>query len=82
MTSTDERPRSRFLLLRRCSGLTSEGIAREAGLPLIEKYRAEIGWAVEPDVAARLLAAFSRQTDKCWTLSDMALLMKEGCDGE
>jgi transcriptional regulator with XRE-family HTH domain len=52
MRQMTERPR--FLTLRREHGLTSEQVAKEAGLTLAEEYRAEIGSAVEPDVAYTL----------------------------
>jgi len=71
-----ERPR--FLVLRQNSGLTSQQVAQEAGLPLSEEYRAEIGSAVEPDVAERVLAAFSRLTGKTWTLAETAITIHTG----
>lgn len=67
----DERPR--FLTLRRESGLTSEQVAKEARLSLSDEYRAEIGCAIEPTVAARILAAFSTLTGKAWTMQETAI---------
>lgn len=71
-----ERPR--FLLIRRASGLTSERVAQEAGLSLYEEYRAELGNAVEPEVAERLAAAFSRLTGKAWTVQETAIRVRGG----
>lgn len=71
-----ERPR--FLLIRRASGLTSEHVAQEAGLSLSEEYRAELGNAVEPEVAERLVAAFSRLTGKDWTVQETAIRVRGG----
>jgi hypothetical protein len=62
-----------LLPLRRKAGLTSEQVTKEAGLTLAEEYRAEIGGAVAPDAAERLLAAFSRLTGKAWTLKEAAI---------
>jgi hypothetical protein len=67
----DERPR--FLTLRRESGLTSEQVAKEARLSLSDEYRAEIGSAIEPEIAARILAAFSMLTGKPWTMQETAI---------
>lgn len=67
----NERPR--FLMRRRESGLTSEQVAKEAGLSLADEYRAEIGSVVELEVAERILAAFSRLTDKPWTLAEISI---------
>ncbi len=71
MQQMTERPR--FLALRREHGLTSEQVAKEAGLTLAEEYRAEIGGTVAPDVAERLLAAFCRLTGKAWTIEETAI---------
>jgi len=76
MQLSDER--SRFLLQRRNSGLTSQQVAREAGLSLAEEYRAEIGCEVEADSAQRLLEALGRLTGKPWTLHDAAIVVKQG----
>jgi transcriptional regulator with XRE-family HTH domain len=69
--SIDERPR--FLTLRRESGLTSEQVAQKAGLSLSDEYRAEIGSAMEPEVAERILEAFSSLTGKAWTMRETAI---------
>ena len=73
---TDERPR--FLVLRQNSGLTSQQVAHEAGLPLADEYRAEIGCVVEADVAERVQAAFARLTGKTWTLAELAITLRQG----
>lgn len=67
----DEQPR--FLTLRRESGLTSEQVAQAAKLSLSDEYRAEIGCAIEPEMAARILAAFSILTGKGWTMQEIAI---------
>ena len=72
---TTERPR--FLVLRQESGLTSQQVAQEAGLPLADEYRAEIGCVVEPEVAERILTAFSRLTGKPWTIAELAINMRK-----
>lgn len=71
----DERPR--FLTLRRESGFTSEQVAREAQLSLSDEYRAEIGSAIEPEIAARVLAAFSTLTGKVWTMQETAINVRQ-----
>ena len=71
----DERPR--FLTLRRESGLTSEQVAKEARLSLSDEYRAEIGSAIEPEIAARVLAAFSTLTGKVWTMQETAINVRQ-----
>lgn len=71
----DERPR--FLTLRRESGLTSEQVAKEARLSLSDEYRAEIGSAVEPEIAARVLAAFSTLTGKVWAMQETAINVRQ-----
>ena len=73
---TTERPR--FLVLRQNSGLTSQQVAQEAGLPLSDEYRAEIGCVVEADVAERVRAAFSRLTGQRWTLTELAIALRQG----
>jgi len=74
---TDERPR--FLTLRRESGLTSEQVAKEARLSLSDEYRAEIGSAIEPEIATRILTAFSTLTGKAWTMQETAInVQREG----
>ena len=67
----DERPR--FLTLRRESGLTSEQVAQQAKLALCDEYRAEIGCVIEPEIAMRILAAFSTLTGKPWTMQETAI---------
>ena len=69
--------RPRFLTLRRESGLTSEEVAREAQLSLSDEYRAEIGSAIEPEIAARVLAAFSTLTGKVWTMQETAINVRQ-----
>ena len=69
--SLSERPH--FLALRQEHGFTSQQVAQEAGLSLSEEYRAEIGCAVEAEVAERVRAAFSRLTGQTWSLAEMAV---------
>ncbi len=62
-----------FLTRRQESGLTSEQFAEAAELALAEEYRAEIGCIMQPEIASRLLAAFSRLTGRSWTMEEAAI---------
>jgi len=44
---------------------------------LSDEYRAEIGSAIEPEIAARVLAAFSTLTGKVWTMQETAINVRQ-----
>lgn len=76
----DERPR--FLTLRQESGFTSEQVAQAAQLSLSDEYRAEIVCAIEPEMAVRILTAFSTLTGKGWTMQEIAINVQSGRERE
>jgi len=65
-----------LMKIRQAHGLTTRGLADEAGVPLRVAYLAEIGGNIDKEDAHKLLNALSRMTGKFYTLEMLGLNLK------
>ncbi|MBA2677054.1 MAG: hypothetical protein H0U76_01435 [Ktedonobacteraceae bacterium] len=62
-----------LLSIRQRTRISTEQVAKEAGVSLTEVYVVEIGGFVKKEVATRVLAAFVRLSGMYYTLDDIRL---------
>jgi hypothetical protein len=62
-----------LLSIRQHTNVTTEQLAREAGVTLTEAYAVEIGAFVQEDIASKVLMAFSHLTGKTLALTDIRI---------
>ncbi len=62
-----------LLSIRQQTQISTEQIAQEAHVSLAEVYVVEIGGFAQKDVAARVIAAFTRLSGMNYTLDDIRL---------
>ena len=62
-----------LLTLRQQTTMTTQELAREAGVSLRDAYIVEIGGFVDKEVAEKVLNAFSRLSGTSYTLDDVRL---------
>jgi hypothetical protein len=63
-----------LLQLRRFYNITSDQLARAAGLPLYQSYTVEVGGFTSKHIAERVLFAFSRLVRRRFTLADIYII--------
>ncbi|HTI14747.1 MAG TPA: hypothetical protein VL461_09290 [Dictyobacter sp.] len=63
-----------LLQLRRYYNITSDQLARAAGLPLYQSYIVEVGGFTSRHIAERVLLAFSRLVRRRFTLTDIHIV--------
>lgn len=69
----DQKKKPTLLSIRQQTNISTEQLAREAGVSLAEVYVVEIGGFAKKDVAARVVAAFVKLSGLHYMLDDIRL---------
>ncbi len=69
----DQRKKPTLLSIRQQTDISTEQLAREAGVSLAEVYVVEIGGFTKKDIATRVVAAFVKLSGLHYTLDDIRL---------